>query len=134
MYLRTYLVEDNPTIRENLVATLKELAQVETVGMADTELEAESWLTANPDAWDLVIIDLFLRQGSGMGVLEACAPLAGDHHLVVLSNYATADIRARCLGRSGAGAEAAGRGAGGACRRAGGRGFPAARGCGTRQA
>ncbi len=98
MYLRTYLVEDNPTIRENLVATLKELAQVETVGVADTELEAESWLTANPDAWDLVIIDLFLRQGSGMGVLEACAPLAGDHHLVVLSNYATADIRARCLG------------------------------------
>ena len=88
MYLRTYLVEDNPTIRENLVATLKELAQVETVGMADTELEAESWLTANPDAWDLVIIDLFLRQGSGMGVLEACAPLAG-HLAIRVMNFLT---------------------------------------------
>src|SRR5256885_14022096 len=35
--LRTYLVEDNPTIRENLIATLEELADVEAVGIAETE-------------------------------------------------------------------------------------------------
>ena len=95
--LRTYLVEDNPTIRENLIATLEELAQVETVGVADSELDGKTWLLNNPQAWDLAVVDLFLRQGSGIGVLESCARQSGNRHVVVLSNYATADIRTRCL-------------------------------------
>ncbi len=97
MKLRTYLVEDNPTIRENLIATLEELAQVETVGVADTESEGKEWLLKNPQAWDLAVVDLFLRQGSGMGVLESCSKKPKDSHVVVLSNYATSDIRSRCL-------------------------------------
>ena len=97
MKLRTYLVEDNPTIRENLIATLEELAQVETVGVADNESEGKEWLLKNPQAWDLAVVDLFLRQGSGMGVLESCSTKSKDSHVVVLSNYATSDIRSRCL-------------------------------------
>ena len=38
--LRTFFVEDNPTIRENLIATLAELADVEAVGLAETEADA----------------------------------------------------------------------------------------------
>lgn len=97
MKLRTYLVEDNSIIRENLIATLEELAQVETVGFADTESEGKEWLFNNPQAWDLAVVDLFLRQGSGMGVLESCTKNFKDNHVVVLSNYATPDIRSRCL-------------------------------------
>ncbi len=37
MKFRAYLVEDNATIRENLLATLQELAAVEAVGVAETE-------------------------------------------------------------------------------------------------
>lgn len=96
MKLRTYLVEDNPTIRENLIATLEELADVEPVGMADTESEGTDWLQQNPDAWDLAIVDLFLRQGSGLGVLTACRERQPHQRIVVLSNYATPDIRGRC--------------------------------------
>lgn len=96
MKLRTYLVEDSPTIRENLIATLEELAQVETVGVADTETEGKEWLLENPQSWDLAIVDLFLRQGSGIGVLESCAS-GPNRHVVVLSNYATSDMRSRCL-------------------------------------
>ena len=44
MKLRTYLVEDNPTIRENLIATLEELADVEAVGIAETESAGTDWL------------------------------------------------------------------------------------------
>ena len=40
MKLRTFFVEDNPTIRENLIGTLQELAAVEPVGMADSEAAA----------------------------------------------------------------------------------------------
>lgn len=94
--LKTYIVEDNPTIRENLIATLEELAGVETVGTADTENEGKEWLNGNPDAWNLAIIDLFLKQGSGLGVLAACRDRKAWQKVVVLSNYATTDIRQRC--------------------------------------
>jgi DNA-binding NarL/FixJ family response regulator len=94
--LRTYLVEDNPTIRENLIATLEELADVEAVGMAETESAGTDWLQQLPDAWDLAIVDLFLRQGSGLGVLTACRERLPHQKIVVLSNYATPDIRNRC--------------------------------------
>lgn len=72
--LKTYIVEDNATIRENLIGTLEELASVESVGAAATEDEGKSWLAAHPAHWDLAIVDLFLRQGSGLGVLAACRP------------------------------------------------------------
>ena len=96
MRLKTYLVEDNPTIRENLVATLEELVDIDTVGTADSESEAKAWLSANPQQWDLAILDLFLKQGSGLGVLAACRDRKPSQKIVVLSNYATADIRQRC--------------------------------------
>lgn len=69
--LRTYLVEDNATIRENLIGTLEELASVQAVGVAETEADGKARLTSHPNLWDLAIVDL-LRQGSGLGVLAAC--------------------------------------------------------------
>jgi DNA-binding NarL/FixJ family response regulator len=93
--LRTYIVEDNATIRENLIGTLEELASVEPVGFAETEEEGKVWLKERAGQWDLAIVDLFLRQGSGLGVLEACRERSPGQKMVVLSNYATPDIRMR---------------------------------------
>ena len=95
--LRTYIVEDNATIRENLVGTLEELATINPLGWAETETDARSWLASNDQGqWDLLIVDLFLKQGSGLGVLEACRNRAASQKVVVLSNYATGDMRKRC--------------------------------------
>lgn len=94
--LKTYIVEDNPTIRENLIGTLEELAGVTAVGTAETENDGKAWLTENRQDWDLAIVDLFLKQGSGLGVLAACRDRPRRQKVVVLSNYATADIRQRC--------------------------------------
>ncbi|BCN40363.1 hypothetical protein ALDI51_36820 [Alicycliphilus denitrificans] len=96
MKLRTYIVEDNATIRENLIGTLEELAEVQAVGIAETEDEGKEWLTSHASQWDLAIVDLFLRQGSGLGVLAACRDRASEQKMVVLSNYATPDVRMRC--------------------------------------
>ena len=96
MKLKTYIVEDNPTIRENLIATLEELASIDAVGTAETENEGKAWLSAQGKKWDLAIVDLFLKQGSGLGVLAACRDRNPWQKVVVLSNYATADIRHRC--------------------------------------
>jgi DNA-binding NarL/FixJ family response regulator len=94
--LKTFIVEDNATIRENLIGTLEELTCVQSVGTAETELEGRQWLTQNQAEWNLAIVDLFLRQGTGLGVLEACQGRQPNQKVIVLSNYATADIRQRC--------------------------------------
>ncbi|HYW56891.1 MAG TPA: response regulator [Polaromonas sp.] len=96
MGLKTYLVEDNATIRDNLIATLEELAGIEAVGTSETENESKAWLTEKDHAWDLAIVDLFLKQGSGLGVLEACRNRKPHQKVIVLSNYATVEIRKRC--------------------------------------
>ncbi len=96
MALKTYIVEDNPTIRDNLIATLEELAGIEAVGTSETENESKVWLTEKDQAWDLAIVDLFLKQGSGLGVLEACRNRKPHQKVIVLSNYATVEIRKRC--------------------------------------
>jgi DNA-binding NarL/FixJ family response regulator len=95
--LRCFLVEDNAVIRQNLIATLEEMLTVEVIGTADDEPGALRWLQSAPKPCDLVIIDLFLKHGSGFGVLSRVHDLMPEAHPVVLSNYATPDIRRRCL-------------------------------------
>jgi DNA-binding NarL/FixJ family response regulator len=94
--LKTYIVEDSPVIRENLIATLEELVPVEVVGTAEDEATATQWLARPNNLPDLVIIDIFLKGGSGLGVLRA-AKVSPGRKLVVLSNYATPDMRRKCL-------------------------------------
>jgi DNA-binding NarL/FixJ family response regulator len=94
--LRTYIVEDNATIRDNLIDALQELAAVTPLGWAETESAAKDWMAAHRGQWDLLIVDLFLKQGSGLGVLEAAQARGRGQRVVVLSNYATSDMRRRC--------------------------------------
>jgi two-component system, OmpR family, response regulator len=96
MTFRAYIVEDSPTIRENLIETLQELALVEPVGTAETEYEGKQWLAQNDEYWDLAIVDLFLKQGSGLNILEACRARRPGQKMIVLSNHATNDVRWRC--------------------------------------
>ena len=96
MKFRTYIVEDSPTIRENLIETLNELALVDPVGTADTENEGKKWLAQNDAYWDLAIVDLFLREGSGLNILEAFRFRRPGQKIIVLSNHATNDVRWRC--------------------------------------
>lgn len=96
--LITFLVEDNKTIRDALIATLEDLVEAQIAGVAETERDAVQWLAAHTDIWQLAIVDLFLQQGSGVGVLKSLqAHRRPSQHVVVLSNYATPSTRAQCL-------------------------------------
>ena len=95
MTFRAYIVEDSSTIRENLIETLTELAQVQPVGTTGSEHEAKRWLAQND--WDLAVIDLFLQEGSGMNVLDACRQRRPGQKVVVLSNHSSRDVRWRCM-------------------------------------
>ena len=95
--LKTFIVEDSQVIRDDLIATLEELSPVEVVGTAEDESSAVHWLTRPSNRFDLVIVDIFLKGGSGLGVLRAASSLPQRRNVVVLSNYATKDIRRKCL-------------------------------------
>jgi DNA-binding NarL/FixJ family response regulator len=95
--ITTYIVEDSQVIRDDLIAALEELVPVEVVGTAEDESSAVEWLARPVPAVDLVIVDIFLKGGSGLGVLRAVSSRMPKTRVIVLSNYATEDIRRRCL-------------------------------------
>ncbi len=97
MALITYLVEDNQTILDNLIETLEEIASVKVVGHAATEAEATRWLQVHDGHWQLAVVDLFLQEGSGLGVLAGCRQREAYQKVVVLTNYATDDVRRRAM-------------------------------------
>jgi DNA-binding NarL/FixJ family response regulator len=97
MPLTTVLIEDSKTIRDNLVPAMAELADIEVVAIAETVSEALAALEKQGDAWKLAVVDLFLKEGSGLTVLRACQDRLPHQHVVVLTNYPTAEIRRRCL-------------------------------------
>lgn len=94
--LKVFLIEDSALLQELLGSMLSELEGVEYCGCADGEAQALQRLAEAPV--DLVIIDIQLKQGSGIGVLGALQ--AGDQYgkpyKVVLTNYAHATMRQRC--------------------------------------
>ena len=101
--IKTYIVEDSPVIRDNLIATLQELTDVEVVGFSEDESSATAWLGQPINEARLVIVDVFLKHGSGLGVLrsgaasQASAGPGSQRKWVVFTNYATAEMRNRCM-------------------------------------
>jgi two-component system, OmpR family, response regulator len=96
VHLQAFVIEDNATIRENLIGTLEELTCVKVTGTSATEDDAMSWLTQHAENWDLVIVDLFLKQGSGIHLAQTIKRTRPTQKIVVFSNYINASVRKRC--------------------------------------
>ena len=94
--LKTFIVEDNPVILQSLRDTLEELTDVQVVGTAADEGVAVDCIREATQPIDLMIIDVFLASGSGLSVLRSAQHLNVQAKRVVLTNYATPDIRRRC--------------------------------------
>ncbi|RYF44169.1 MAG: response regulator [Comamonadaceae bacterium] len=94
--LSAYVVEDNPVVCENLIAALRELTCVRVVGSSATEDESHRWLAENAQAWDLVIVDLFLKAGSGLALLGRIRRAKPNQKIIVFSNFTNPDMRKRC--------------------------------------
>jgi len=96
--LKTYIVEDSAVIRESLIELLEESVPVQVVGTAEDELTALRWIDKDSGHCDLVIVDIYLKGGSGLGVLKAGAGVYNrPAKWVVFSNHATQEMRERCL-------------------------------------
>jgi two-component system, OmpR family, response regulator len=95
--LRVFLVEDSPHVRDLLLDFLHVPGEVEIVGYADTEEESVAAIINQPV--DAVIVDLKLREGSGMAVIERLrrANLDPRPKLIVFTNHPLAEIKQRAM-------------------------------------
>lgn len=97
--LRVFLVEDSVSLRERLGDFLSEPGKIEMIGFAATETDAVRELTSQ--AVDVAIVDLNLKEGTGLGVIES---IRAQHAkapptIIVLTNYAFPEFEAACLER-----------------------------------
>ena len=95
--LSCFIVEDSPVIRQNLIATLEEMLPITVVGTAEDERGAADWMGSTQGRCDLMIIDIFLKSGTGLEVLKLARTVLPGASLIVLTNYATPDMRRRCV-------------------------------------
>lgn len=99
--LLVFLVEDMPQVREVVIENLAEISGLKLAGYAEGEDDAVSWLRNH--ACDILILDLELKQGNGIGVLKRLAignPLP-DMTTIIYSNHVGDNVR-RLAARFGA--------------------------------
>jgi DNA-binding NarL/FixJ family response regulator len=93
---RIFLVEDSSILRERLADMLAVRGDVEIVGHADSEEAAVAALQTMQ--WDMLIVDLQLLHGTGLGVLRALSGhRSPDSRVIVLTNYAIPSYRTHSM-------------------------------------
>lgn len=69
--LKIFLIEDSLLVQSALSDLLDVLGGYEVIGAASTESEATARLLKHRGEWEVVIVDLVLRDGSGFNVIAA---------------------------------------------------------------
>jgi DNA-binding NarL/FixJ family response regulator len=93
---RIAIVEDDPTLRATLVALLGECAGVDVVLTTGSEAEADRWLGAHYDAWDVAIVDVFIEAGNGIRLLGSHRHRPEGRRIAIFTGFATPQARASC--------------------------------------
>jgi len=99
--LRVLLVEDSPLLRGRLENMISQHAAFKVTGLAAAEAEAVEKLDSVP--YDVIVVDVELRPGSGIGVIRQARnrnkdPKDGSHvWIIVLTNYDLPTVRERCM-------------------------------------
>jgi len=95
--LRVIIVEDSALIRARLSESLGEIGNLEIVDIVDTE--AAALAAMREGAWDAAVLDLQLKQGTGLGLLKSLAQgvRPSGTKIIVFTNYAFPQYRDRSL-------------------------------------
>lgn len=92
--LRVLLIEDSALIREVVAEAIEIDGAAQVAFATDSETAAVRELRAA--RYDVIIVDLQLREGSGFGVLRSLQEMGTDALVIVLTNYASPAMRQRC--------------------------------------
>ncbi|KAB0596626.1 response regulator [Cupriavidus gilardii] len=98
--LRVLLIEDSAVLRSMLLEYLNAFSFVETVDWADTESTAIRLFESG--RYEVVIVDLQLRQGNGINVLRAIQKAQAPGIRIVYTNHAQVPTYRRQCAEAGA--------------------------------
>ena len=95
--LRVLIVEDSAIIRARLFESLAEIPNVQVIGQVETEAEALAMMRQSH--WDVAVLDLQLKQGTGLGLLKSLPPgvRPPNTRIIVFTNYAFPQYRERSM-------------------------------------
>lgn len=95
---RVMIVEDSPMLAERLRELLGQRQDLSVDAIVDTESAAVKAVESRH--FDVMIVDVELREGSGISVVRRIRELTHGRNrpwIIVLTNYAFPAVRARCL-------------------------------------
>lgn len=95
MGARVILVEDMKALQTSLAEAMVDAASVEVVAVVETAEDAIE--AAATQGWDVIVVDLFLRLGTGHAVLTGLRRHTDRQRVLVLTNHATPATRQQCL-------------------------------------
>jgi two-component system, OmpR family, response regulator len=98
MSLRVMLIEDSALLVRELSAAIADFSDSQVVAVADSEDNALRRLRNDAHSIDALVVDLLLKQGSGLRVVRSAKAMRPGLHVVVLSNYATLEVRKAAVG------------------------------------
>lgn len=96
--VKVQIVEDLPRVQQLLKSVVEQPGRFEVTGIDDTEHAALQRCSAEPP--DVIIVDLNLRQGSGLGVIHAIKRMAGADGgplVMVVTNHTMPVLQAACM-------------------------------------
>lgn len=92
--LKVFLVEDSADVRDLIMESLAEIPGVVLAGYAETEQDAAVHL--ENESYDVLILDIQLKQGNGMNLLQSLARSSKKSHdelKIIFSNHVSATYR-----------------------------------------
>ena len=93
--IRVFIADDSATVRDRLTSLLRDMPAVEIVGQAADAAEAiQSIQQLKPD---VVILDIRMPAGSGIGVLRSLQQKSEKPKFIMLTNYPFLQYRKTCL-------------------------------------
>jgi DNA-binding NarL/FixJ family response regulator len=96
-FLKVYIVEDSPVLRDRVIESLEESGNSRIVGSAETEDDAVNGIIDS--APDAVVLDIQLREGNGLNVLRRLRNIDLEVRplVIILTNYNYPEFRYRAM-------------------------------------
>ena len=92
--MKILIADDSKILRERLTRVISEIKGMEIVGEAETQLQTVKLIVQLKP--DVVILDIRLKTGSGLKVLENITKHSLKTEVIVCTNYGYPQYRRRC--------------------------------------